>query len=153
MSASRLLGMSASKLDVVRERSHLVLGSIRLFNGLAALLVPEKTARRLGTDPEANPAPIYPLRMFGVRTVVLGAELLLSGSETRRQAMRIGIPIHASDTAAAALGGIRGQLPPRTAALLTCISTVNTILAVLGSQAPSKRRLWRRVTDLAGRGG
>ncbi len=131
--------MSASKLEVVRRHSHLILGSIRLFNGLAALLVPEVTARRLGTDPEANPAPIYPLRMFGVRTVVLGAELLLSGSDTRRQSMRVGIPIHASDTAAAAMGGIRGQLPRRTAALLTGISTVNTLLAVLGSQAPAGR--------------
>lgn len=136
--------MSASKLEVVRRHSHLILGSIRLFNGLAALLVPEMTARRLGTDPEANPAPIYPLRMFGVRTVVLGAELLLSGSDTRRQSMRIGIPIHASDTAAAALGGIRGQLPRRTAALLTGISTVNTLLAVLGSQAPARRCRRRR---------
>ena len=136
--------MSASKLEVVRRHSHLILGSIRLFNGLAALLVPEMTARRLGTDPEANPAPIYPLRMFGVRTVVLGAELLLSGSDTRRQSMRVGIPIHASDTAAAAMGGIRGQLPRRTAALLTGISTVNTLLAVLGSQAPARRCRRRR---------
>ncbi len=132
--------MSASRLDVVRERSHLALGAIRLVNGLAALLVPEMTARRLGTDPEANPAPIYPLRMFGVRTVILGAELLLSGSETRRHSMRLAIPIHASDTAAAALGGIRGQLPRRVAALTTGISTLNTILAVLGSQAPAGRR-------------
>lgn len=136
--------MSASKLDVVRERSHLVLGSVRLLNGLIALISPESAARRLGTDPEANPAPIYPLRMFGVRTVILGAELLLSeAGDERRRAMRIAIPIHACDTAAAALGGIRGQLPRREAALLTVISAVNTVLAVLGSQAPSGRRFRR----------
>lgn len=132
--------MSTSKLDFVRERSHLLLGSIRLFNGLAALLVPEQTARRLGTDPEANPAPIYPLRMFGVRTVLLGAELLTSGTDTRRRSMLLAIPIHASDTAAAAVGGIRGQLPRRVALLTTGISTINTILAVLGSQAASGRK-------------
>ncbi|MDQ4049115.1 MAG: hypothetical protein M3131_07020 [Actinomycetota bacterium] len=134
--------MSTSKLELVRERSHLLLGGIRLFNGLAALLVPEMTARRLGTDPDANPAPIYPLRMFGVRTVVLGAELLLGGSGTRRHSMRLAIPIHASDTLAAALGGLRGQLPRRVAVLTTGISTINTALAILGSQAP--RRRWRR---------
>lgn len=132
--------MSASKLDAVRAQSHLLLGGIRLFNGLAALLAPEMTARRLGTDPDANPAPIYPLRMFGVRTVILGAELILGGSERRRQRMRTAIPIHASDTAAAALGGIRGHLPPRVAALLTGVSSLNTALAVLGSQAPRRRR-------------
>ena len=53
--------------------------------------------------------------------------------------MQLGIVIHASDTAAAAAGGIRGELPPRVAALLTGISTVNTTLAILGS-LPHRRR-------------
>jgi hypothetical protein len=47
-----------------------LLGAIRLFNGAVALVAPEVMARRLGTDPDAAPAPIHPLRMFGVRTVV-----------------------------------------------------------------------------------
>ena len=130
---------SPAGLDFLRERSHLILGSIRLFNGVVALLAPEAAARRLGTDPEANPAPIYPLRMFGVRTVILGAELLVGDRETRRRSMRLGIAIHASDTAAAATGGLRGQLPPRVAALTTVISTVNTALAILGSLPPRQR--------------
>jgi hypothetical protein len=128
-----------SLLDPVRERAHLLLGAIRLFNGAAALLVPSAMARRLGTDPEANPAPIYPLRMFGVRTVLLGAELLFGSEETRLRSMRIGRVIHASDTTAAALGGIRGHFPPRLAVLLTGISALNTILAFLGSDPPSSR--------------
>ena len=133
-----------SALDVVGERSHLLLGGIRLFNGAAALLVPQLTARRLGVDPDANPAPLYPLRMFGVRTVVLGAELLVGGPEVRRRSLQLGVLIHASDTTAAALGGLRGQLPPRTAALLTGVSSLNTALAVLGSRA-QQRRKWPRV--------
>jgi hypothetical protein len=48
----------------------------RRFNGAAALIVPSVTARRLGNDLESSAAAIYPPRMFGVRTVVLGAELL-----------------------------------------------------------------------------
>lgn len=134
--------MSTSALGALQERSHLVLGAIRLVNGVAALVVPEMTARRLGTDPEANPAPIYPLRMFGVRTVILGGELLL-GIGDRQRAMRIGIAIHASDALAAAQGGVRGQLPARVAILTTGISTINTILAVLGSRVPRRRRRWR----------
>jgi hypothetical protein len=122
-----------------------MLGGIRLFNGAAALLVPGSVARRLGVDPDANPAPFYPLRMFGVRTVVIGAELLLPlKQEDRVRAMRIGILIHASDTLAAGLGGIRGQLPRRTAALLTGISALNTTLAVIGSSAPRAERGPRR---------
>jgi hypothetical protein len=119
---------------MLRRNARLLLGSIRLFNGVAALLVPEMSARRLGTDPDANPAPIYPLRMFGVRTIVLGAELLFGSEETQLRSMRIGRAIHASDTTAAALAGIRGQLPRRTALLLTGVSGLNTLLAFLGSR-------------------
>ncbi|MGH2947664.1 MAG: hypothetical protein ACRDPC_15670 [Solirubrobacteraceae bacterium] len=114
--------------------AHRLLGAIRFFNGAVALLVPEMMARRLGTDPDANPAPIYPLRMFGVRTVILGAELLIGDEETRRRSARLGRLVHASDTVAVALGGIRGQLPRRTAALLTGLSAMNTVLAFLGSK-------------------
>lgn len=111
-----------------------LLGAIRLFNGAVALLAPELMTRRLGTDPDANPAALYPLRMFGVRTVVLGAELLIGGEETRRRSARIGRLVHASDTVAVALGGARGHLPRRTAALLTGLSAFNTLLAFLGSR-------------------
>jgi hypothetical protein len=131
-------------LDLARERGHLVLGGIRLFNGLAALLVTRMSARQLGVDPDANPAPLYPLRMFGVRTAILGAELLAGAPATRRRSLRLGVLIHASDTTAAALGGLRGQLPPRTAALLVGISTLNTTLAVLGSLPPRRKRAWQR---------
>jgi hypothetical protein len=77
--------------------------------------------------------------MFGVRTVVLGAELLFGSEETRLRSMRIGRAIHASDTIAAAVGGIRGQLPRRVAVLLTGISALNTALAFLGSRPPRGR--------------
>ena len=80
------------RIAVPAEREHVLLGCIRLFNGTAALLVPAKTARRLGVDPEANPAPIYPLRMFGVRTVILGCELLFGDPATRRRSARLGAP-------------------------------------------------------------
>jgi hypothetical protein len=134
--------VSGSGLHVLRERSHLILGVIRLFNGAVALASSDTAARRLGTDPEANPAAIYPLRMFGVRTVFLGAELLVGDEATRRRSMKLGIAIHASDTVAAASGGIRGQLPPQVAILTTLISSVNTALAILGS-LPPRGRGWR----------
>lgn len=128
-----------SGMDRIQDRAHLLLGGIRLFNGVAALLIPSVTARRLGTDPEANPAPLYPLRMFGVRTIILGGELLWGSEETRLRSMRIGRVIHASDAAAATIGGLRGQIPGRVAVLLTGISTLNTALAFLGSNPPQSR--------------
>lgn len=131
-----------------RDRAHLLLGSIRLLNGVVALLAPRMAARRLGVDPDANPAPLYPLRMFGVRTAILGAELLAGSPEIRTRSARLGVLIHASDTTAAAWGGLRGGLPPRTAALLTGVSTLNTALAVLAALPPRRgraRRVWARV--------
>jgi len=82
--------------------------------------------------------------MFGVRTVVLGAELLVGDEATRARSMRVGIAIHASDTMAAAAGGIRRQLPPSVAGMLVAISTLNTTLAVIGSR-PSPRPPWHRL--------
>ena len=127
-------------LDDLRRRTPLVLGGIRFLNGAVALLAPRTAARRLGVDPEANPAPIYPLRMFGVRTVVLGAELLVGDGDAQTRAMRRGIAIHASDTVAAILGGTCRQLPARTAALLTLVSGINTALAIVGSRRPRRSR-------------
>src|SRR4051812_10291035 len=135
-------------MDDLRRWAPRILGGIRLVNGAAALLTPGLVARRLGVDPDANPAPIYPLRMFGVRTVVIGVDLLMpTENDKRLRAMQTGIVIHASDTLAAALGGLRGQLAPPTSAILTGISAVNTTLAILGSCQPRRakaRRRWPR---------
>jgi hypothetical protein len=113
-----------------RATARYALAAIRLFNGGAALFTPEKLARRLGADPQANGAVIYALRMFGVRTIMIGAELLVLRGEALDRSLRKGVLIHASDTVAAAAAGAKGYLPPRTAAFTTLISTVNTGLAI-----------------------
>jgi hypothetical protein len=78
--------------------ARVALAGIRLVNGTAGLVAPEKLAVRLGADPE-DPALLYALRLFGVRTVVIALDLL------RREptALRTAVPIHASDTVAAVL--------------------------------------------------
>lgn len=126
---------------LLRRRTPQILGAIRLFNGAGALLAPSATARRLGSDPQAAPAPLYPLRMFGVRTVILGIELLWGDEQTRARSLRAGRFIHASDTVSAALGGLRRQLPARVAIALTLISGVNTILAFVGSSLTPASRI------------
>jgi hypothetical protein len=116
------------------DRAGRILAMVRLVNGSVAVLVPEVMLRRLGTDPRRDPSGIYPFRMFGIRTILIGAELLASRGESRRRAARIGILIHASDTVAAATGGIRGQLPRGAAVATTLISSVNTALAVIAAR-------------------
>jgi hypothetical protein len=88
-------------------------------------------ARQAGVDPAANPAAPYVLRLFGIRTVLIGVELLRSDGAERRRALDRGVLIHASDTASAAAAGALGQLPPGAARKAVAISAVNTMLAVV----------------------
>ncbi len=103
-----------------------LLGAIRIANGTAALLAPAKLSQRLGVDPEENPAMLYALRMFGIRTILIGRDLI-RGDEG---AVRAAPLIHASDTLAAAALAASGKVPKRTGRLITGISALNTILAV-----------------------
>jgi hypothetical protein len=58
--------------------------SIRLFNGVAGTKRAVTLARQLGVDPAAaNPAALYALRLFGVRTVLIGAQLLMQDGGVR----------------------------------------------------------------------
>ena len=108
--------------------ARVTLAAIRIFNGGAGLVAPAATARRIGT-PEGSP--LYPWRMFGIRTVIIGAELLSRDPRTRERAVRLALPIHASDTISAAVGGLLGETSKRTTIMLTAISGTNTVLALL----------------------
>jgi hypothetical protein len=134
----------AGKFDRAHDYARITLAGIRLFNGVAALFVPTTLARRLGVDPEANPAALYALRLFGVRTVLIGAQLLLRDGGVRAHSLRVAPVIHALDATAALVAGNRGQLPRRTATTAAVISTVNTVLAVIAQtcEVGKDRPLW-----------
>jgi hypothetical protein len=134
----------AGKFDRAHDYARITLAGIRLFNGVAALFVPTTLARRLGVDPEANPAALYALRLFGVRTILIGAQLLLRDGGVRAHSLRVAPVIHALDATAALVAGNRGQLPRRAATTAAVISTVNTILAVIAQtrEVGKVRPLW-----------
>jgi len=115
-----------------RDHARIALAVIRLVNGAMALLTPETMLRRLGADPAANQVAVYPLRMFGIRTVVLGVNLLAGGSV--QQQGRIGVVIHAMDAGSAVTAGLRRQLPARVALVAAGISLTNTALAAIIAQ-------------------
>ena len=121
----------AGKFDLAHNYARITLAGIRLFNGVAALFVPATLARQLGVDPAANPAALYALRLFGVRTVLIGAQLLLRDDGVRAHSLRVAPAIHALDASAALIAGERGQLPRRAATTAAIISTVNTVLAIV----------------------
>jgi uncharacterized protein YjeT (DUF2065 family) len=120
--------------------ARVTLAIIRIVNGAAALFAPEVMSKRMGVDPQEDPSTMYALRMFGVRTVVIGADLLRRKDEELEDALRLGILIHASDSAAAAIAGKRGQLPAKTARTGMVISLVNTGLATTAYLAESRSR-------------
>jgi hypothetical protein len=116
-------------MPLSRDHARLALATIRLVNGTLALVAPNALLRRLGADPDVNKVAIYPVRMFGIRTVVLGVQLLIDAPSP--EADRFGVLIHATDAATAITAGVRRQLPPRVAAMTSLISVVNTGLAVV----------------------
>jgi hypothetical protein len=121
----------AGKFALAHDYARITLAGIRLFNGVAALFVPATLARQLGVDPAANPAALYALRLFGVRTVLIGAQLLLRDGGVRAHSLRVAPAIHALDASAALIAGERGQLPRRAATTAAIISSVNTVLAIV----------------------
>ena len=72
-------------MELTAERARTVLAGVRIANGALALLTPHVLLRRLGVDTGPGRAGVYPFRMFGIRTVLIGADLLtLRGDELRR---------------------------------------------------------------------
>lgn len=114
-----------------------VLAGVRIANGTAALLVPGLLLRRLGADTGVDRTGVYPFRMFGIRTVLIGADLLLLQGDSLRRATQMAVAIHAVDTLSALTAGIRGDLPRRAAVVTTLISATNTGLALVANREPS----------------
>lgn len=106
------------------------LATVRIVMGAAGLVAPEVMLRRLGVNTTLDRSASYPFRMFGIRTVLIGADLLLLEGDELRRASRMAVVIHATDTVSAATTAIRGELPRRQAIMATGISAVNTALAV-----------------------
>ena len=117
------------------DAARFALAAIRIFNGGTALLAPERLDARLGLDRSAD----YPWRMFGIRTVLMGVDLLSSDPAVRRHALRDSVLVHGSDTISAARAGYTKALAPRAAVTATAISAVNVALALIAS-----RDAWRR---------
>ena len=119
--------------EMVGDIARILLACIRLLNGLAALLVPGFLARQLGIDPDANPGVLYVFRMFGIRTVLIGAELIVQTGDRRSEALRRAVLIHASDTLAAYLAS-RSPDFPQKGRIIIWISAANTILALIANR-------------------
>ena len=132
--------------SAVRSHAHVVLAAIRFVNGSAALFFPHALARRIGVDADASPGLLYFQRMFGIRTILVALDLVRGDQEQTMRALRVGRLIHAADATSAALAGLRGNVAPRPAVMITAISLVNLLLAFI-ARPKARRPDWlRRLT-------
>ena len=128
------------------DLARVLLAGVRLTMGTAGLLAPGLVIRRLDIDPATQPGMRYPLRMFGIRTVLIGAELLTPDARRRGHAEQLAPVVHGSDTVSAFLAWRRGDLPRRAGAMATAISAVNLALSLVNLGARRRhppRRLLR----------
>jgi hypothetical protein len=114
----------------VLSKARYALAAIRIINGLLALVAPSLIIKRFGEDPDKDAAAIYGLRLFGVRTVLIGADLITEHGQPLQHTISQAVIIHASDTVTAATLGTSGRLRPQMAVPITLISALNTALAV-----------------------
>jgi len=121
-------------------KARYALGAVRLLNGAGTLFATRAFSKRAGVDPETSPAAIYALRLFGVRTIYIGLELLVARDDHLRDAVAVAPAIHVSDTISAALAGKAGHLPKGAAKTAVAISAVNILLSLLAWAPPRKRR-------------
>ena len=112
------------------QAARFALAGIRMINGGLALIAPGVIIGRFDEQPASDNAATYGLRMFGVRTVLLGIDLVALTGNPLRRALGQAVIIHGTDTATAALLGVTGRVKPRTAIPLTLISMTNTALAI-----------------------
>ena len=112
------------------SKARYALAAIRIVNGLLALVAPSLIIKRFGENPDNDAAAIYGLRLFGVRTVLIGADLITQRGEPLEHSINQAVLIHASDTLTAATLGTSKRIRPQMAVPLTLISALNTALAV-----------------------
>ena len=112
------------------SKARYALAAIRIVNGLLAFVAPSVIIKRFGENPDKDAAAIYGLRLFGVRTVLIGADLITQRGEPLEHSIKQAVLIHASDTLTAATLGTSKRIRPRMAVPITLISALNTALAV-----------------------
>jgi hypothetical protein len=118
-------------LAVAGPKARYALAVIRIINGAIALVAPSVIVRRFGENPGDSAAAIYGLRLFGVRTVLIGADLVMQGGPSLVHVTSQAVVIHASDTMTVAGLAVFGRLRPRLAIPLALISAMNTALATI----------------------
>lgn len=136
---ARLADGQIDRLVAGGTKARYALAVIRVVNGTAALVAPSIIVKRLGEAPGESAVAIYGLRLFGIRTVLIGVDLVTQRGSSLRHVARQAVVIHASDTMTVAGLTISGRLQPRMAVPLITISAINTVLATVACLGSSRQ--------------
>jgi hypothetical protein len=115
----------------VTEGARITLAVIRIINGALGLVAPRLLIGRIDPDEPASPAAVYAFRLFGIRTVLIGRDLLVRKGSALRRTLDEAPMVHGSDTVTATLLAVNGQVSRRAGIMLVAISATNTVLALL----------------------
>ena len=107
------------------------MGVIRVINGALGLFAPKVLIDRIDPNDPPSPAAVYAFRLFGVRTLLIGRDLLRPPGDTLTRSVAEAPLIHASDTVTATLLTVGKHVPPRSGLTLVAISGLNTVLALV----------------------
>jgi hypothetical protein len=130
-----------SAIGTLGTTARFALGGVRILAGTTGLVAPAMIISRFGdSTPASNAAAIYGLRLFGIRTVLIGADLIRLRGRDLDHALRAAPIIHATDTATVLTLQRNKQLSPERARPLALISGVNTVLAVVAYLASRRSR-------------
>jgi hypothetical protein len=130
-----------SAIGILGNVARYALGGVRLAAGTTGLLAPRMIISRFGDEaPGSNAAAIYGLRLFGIRTILIGLDLWRLKGRDLDRAVRAAPLIHASDTATVFALQQNKLLSPERARPLLLISGVNTLLSVLAFLGSRRRR-------------
>jgi hypothetical protein len=88
---------------------------------------------RLGVQTASSAGLGYGLRLWGVRTILLGISLLWAHDDPDAPVVRQAPLVHAADTTAAVVVLKRGELPRPGAKVAVVASAINVVLAVLAN--------------------
>jgi hypothetical protein len=116
------------------DKARVALAVIRLLNGVLALIVPKVLIGRISPGHPPDPAAVYAFRLFGIRTILIGRDLLRESGAERDKAVAEAPIIHGSDTATASLLTVTKAVSPRMGVPLILISGLNTALSVIAAR-------------------
>jgi hypothetical protein len=106
----------------------------RIAVGTISLLSPKLAARLFLLDPNTNPQLPYLGRLFGSREIALGVITLAAPDDARRRLVQVGVAVDAADALTGIASVVSGNVPKKTALLLTVAGVASTTTGVLALQ-------------------